>query len=108
MAAGRWFEYPFDEQMANIGSDVHRAIKWYKEKDVKLFTTAYDMALELFDLTIKDERWEEKIEEIIQIRERFCKLFSDTNSFKNLDDEFEQIDNYFFQYGLLVSLRKGR
>ena len=108
MAAGRWFEYPCDEQMANIGSDVYRAIKQYKENNLKRFSVYYDMALELFDLTIKDKRWEEKSDEVIQMRERFSKLFSDSDSFKNLDEEFELVDNYFLQYAMSVSLKKGR
>jgi hypothetical protein len=28
LAAGRWLEFSFMEQMANIGSEVERAIKW--------------------------------------------------------------------------------
>ncbi|MDP3953555.1 MAG: hypothetical protein Q8P99_01920 [bacterium] len=56
MAAGRWYEYSFDEQMGNIGSEVSRAAKW-QHKDEKLFWGAIERGLELFNLTLDDPRW---------------------------------------------------
>ena len=49
----RWFKLSFFEQMANLGSEVSRAIKW-KKKDPERSKCAFESALELLDLTIKD------------------------------------------------------
>ena len=48
LAAGRWFELTFAEQMGNIGSEVHRAVQWQK-RDPQIFDRAIDNALELID-----------------------------------------------------------
>jgi hypothetical protein len=58
LAAGRWFKFSLPEQMGNIGSEVHRSINWFLKKDDR-FQAAFERALELFDLTLKDRRWKE-------------------------------------------------
>lgn len=67
------------EQMGNIGSEVSRAARWQK-KDQKLFWGAAERALELFDLTLEDSRWQSSLTslasgrryEIARAREVFC------------------------------------
>ena len=56
LAAGRWNELTFDEQMANTGSEVGRAIKWRKKGDAEYSRLAYERALELMDLTLADPK----------------------------------------------------
>lgn len=46
-----WMEKPICYQMANIGSEVSRALKNYEKKPER-FHGAFERALELFDLTI--------------------------------------------------------
>lgn len=60
LAAGRWKELSFEEQMGNIGSEVGRSFNWFKQGDKERFNRAFEMALELFDLTLEDERWQDK------------------------------------------------
>ena len=57
--------------MANIGSEVHRAL-CAQGKDEKLFNGAVDRALELFDLTIADPKLRGRLREIERAREVFC------------------------------------
>ena len=93
LAAGRWFELSLAEQMGNIGSEVSRAGRW-EDKDEKMFQTAVEKALELFDLTLEDERWKGRRREIARAREVFCdavlggKLYK--SSFSNLMPYFDQ------------------
>lgn len=71
LAAGRWFKMPLAEQMGNIGGEVSRASRW-QNKDEKLFWGAVERGLELFDLTLADNRWQGRRQEIGRAREVFC------------------------------------
>ena len=92
LAAGRWFEFPLAQQLGNIGSEVSRAARW-QHKDERLFWGAVERALDLFDLTLSDERWRGRRWEIARAREVFCdavygvKLYN--TSFKNLQPYFD-------------------
>jgi len=54
LAAGRWHTLSLMEQLANVGSDVARAARWYG-KDPQRCEQAFDRPIELLDLTIADE-----------------------------------------------------
>lgn len=71
LATGRWFELSLMEQLANIGSEINRTSHW-QGKDEKLFQGAVYRALELFDLTLEDVRWQGRRREIARLREVFC------------------------------------
>ena len=49
----QWFSKNIFEQMANIGSEVERTIKW-RHKDIKYSLMAFEKSLELIDLTVAD------------------------------------------------------
>lgn len=51
----RWNKLSLMEQMANIGSEVERAIKW-RSKNEPYFRLAYFRALELMEYTINDAK----------------------------------------------------
>jgi hypothetical protein len=52
LAAGRWNMLSFAEQMANIGSEIERTIKWRGKGRPDMSGRAFERALELIDLTI--------------------------------------------------------
>lgn len=95
LAAGRWKELSFFEQMANIGSEVQRAIKW-KEKNQEYSQMAFDRALELLDLTIKDEKNQKRgrLKEVLRLREILIDYFFN-NVYKSKAADWE---NYFFAF----------
>lgn len=94
------------EQLANIGSEVHRAINWYKKGNEKYFNNAFEQALELFDLTLADKRWNGRKKEIARSREVFCQLLTDNNEIKNLEKEFDSFNKYFHYFGIQARLTK--
>ena len=47
LAGGRWNELSLVEQMANIGSEVERALKWREKNNPDYAAKAYERALEL-------------------------------------------------------------
>ena len=56
LANGRWQELSFFEQMANIGSEIERAIKWKNKNNAQYCRMAFERALELLDLTIDSKK----------------------------------------------------
>ena len=70
LSNGRWFELSLAEQMGNIGSEVSRASK-QQGKDKNLFWGAVARAIELFNLTLSDKRWTNRLREIGRAREFF-------------------------------------
>jgi hypothetical protein len=68
LAHGRWFNMTLAEQLANIGSEVHR-VRLAQEKNPERFDSAVARALELFDLTIADPRWKGRLFELGRVRE---------------------------------------
>lgn len=56
-AARRWTGLTLMQQLANIGSEVERAIRAHEAGNESRFHRAFARALELFDLTAADDRW---------------------------------------------------
>jgi hypothetical protein len=78
LAAGRWHTLSVVEQLANIGSEVDRAIRAHDAGKQARRDLAIDRALELFDLTAADPRWRgPRRREVLRAREEFCRLFFD-------------------------------
>jgi|SRR3989344_4685423 len=67
----RWGRMTLAEQIGNIGSEVSRASNAQGRDNVR-FNNAVDRALELFDLTLSDQRWRGRLWEIGRMREVFC------------------------------------
>lgn len=72
LAAGRWNELTLLQQLANIGSEVGRAVRARSLGDDERLAGALDRCLELFDLTLADDRWRGRRREIARAREIVC------------------------------------
>jgi hypothetical protein len=76
--ADRWGTFTLMEQLANVGSEVDRAIRAHAAGRTSRFDLALERALELFDYTAADDRWRgHRCREILRAREEFCRLFFD-------------------------------
>jgi hypothetical protein len=81
LAAGRWWELSVVEQLANVGSEVSRAVRW-QSRNPDLTLGAFHRALELFDLTLADPRHREsvaRLREIARAREVVADFFAGPN-----------------------------
>jgi hypothetical protein len=96
LAAGRWHTLSLVEQLANVGSDVARAARWYG-KDQQRCEQAFDRAVELLDLTIADERWKGRRKELTRARELLCDAMYGG---KNYGSDLASLDRYFFHYAM--------
>jgi hypothetical protein len=92
---GKWFTLSLCEQMANIGSEVGRAISWRKKGDLKYSQEAFQRALDLIDLTLKDFRLRKRLKEVTRLREILCDYFAFDNLYKTTD---EALEKYFYAF----------
>jgi hypothetical protein len=103
LAAGRWQTLGLAEQLANVGSEVDRAIAAWEAERLDRFERALERALELFDLTATDSRWRgHRRREVLRAREEFCRLFFDDHP---PHDSARGISKYFLQFGVLARRR---
>jgi len=98
LAAGKWKKLSLVEQLANIGSEISRALRWQK-KDEKIFYSAVFRALELFDLTLEDERWKGRKREIARARELFCGIVFGGEKYNTT---LKDLERYFFHFACLL------
>jgi hypothetical protein len=103
-AAGPWFEMSLMEQLGNIGTKVARATRAKEAGNDQRAWHALVRALELFDLTIADERWiGPKLREICRSREVVCDFIAGDNDYGSTADS---LDRYFLPFA--VAARRGR
>lgn len=95
LAEGRWKELSFFEQMANVGSEVERTIKWKNKNNMKYSRLAFERALELLDLTIADEKNKRRLKEIVRTREFLADYFIFENEYHSTDKSWQ---NYFYAF----------
>lgn len=90
----QWFSKSLFEQMANIGSEVERTIKW-RDKDKKYSEMAFERCLELVDLTVADIKNRDRLKEILRSREALVDYFIGENIYKSSDSLWQ---NYFYGF----------
>ena len=85
LAAGRWQNLSFAEQMANIGSEVERALNWKAKNQPVYFQKAADRDLELMDLTLEGATTFPRRRELARARETLADYFFGENQFAATD-----------------------
>ncbi len=95
LAAGRWSQLSFLEQMANIGSEVERAINWRAKHNVAYCQQALERSLELIDLTLDSLKGFAHLKEIARLRETIVDYFFGTNQFVSTE---ESLRKYFINF----------
>jgi hypothetical protein len=81
LAAGRWFQFSLAEQLANVGSEVSRALTWQHRGNAEHCRMAVERALELLDLTLMDTRLRGRLREIARVREVLADYFYADNCY---------------------------
>jgi len=95
LAAGRWKELPFLEQMANIGGEVERALGWRAKNNVDYSRRAFERALELIDLTLEYSQEASRLKEIARMREALVDYFCGTNEFRSTEISWRKYFSHF-------------
>jgi hypothetical protein len=100
----RWQRFSLVEQLANVGSEVERAIRAHEAGKRERFENAEARALALFDLTAADDRWRgPRRREILRAREEFCRLFHDSSV---PADSADGLRRYFLAFAVAARQRR--
>ncbi len=83
------------EQMANIGSEISRALKWKKKGNEKYCLKSTVRALELISLTLENVTVKSHIKEITRLREVIVDYFYGNNEHSSSEDSWEKYFNHF-------------
>jgi hypothetical protein len=95
LAAGRWKELPFFERMANIASEVERALSWRAKNNAEYSRGAFERALELIDLTLECSQKRSHLKEIARVRETLVDYFYGTNEFGSTEASLRKYFSHF-------------
>ena len=85
LAAGRWRQLSFFEQMANIGSEVERALNWRAKNNTDYCRQALERALELIDLALGCAASFSRLKELARLQEALVDYFLGENQFMSTD-----------------------
>ena len=99
LAAGRWNQLAFVEQMANIGSEVERALNWRAKKNDAYSQKAFERALELVDLTLEGAQSFARLRELARLRETLVDYFFGSNEYQSTEVSWRK---YFFHFNFAV------
>jgi hypothetical protein len=95
LASGRWKELSLVEQMANIGSEVSRAMRWRRKGNIEFTQRAAVRALELLDLSLGAGHSRPRLKEIARVREAVVDYLFDSNEFASSDDLWQSYFDHF-------------
>ena len=95
LAAGRWSQLTFLEQMANVGSEVERALNWRAKNNAPYSQRAFERALELLDLTLADVHTSARLKELARVREAIVDFFAGSNVYQSTEASWKR---YFLAF----------
>jgi len=103
LANGRWLKLSFVEQMANIGSEIDRAIIWKNKNNLEYSFLAFERGLELLDLSISSLKDYFRLKELLRVRETLADYFFFDNEYQATDKDWQE---YFlaFNYAARVKI----
>ncbi|MCL5436802.1 MAG: hypothetical protein M1549_02925 [Candidatus Dependentiae bacterium] len=105
LESGRWFEFSLIEQLANIGTDVDRAIRYRQKGDLEASEAALFRAIELIDFTVADPKNKRRLREVLLAREFLLDHFLGEDQY-GMTDEFWQ--RYFYDFNYAAALQNGK
>jgi hypothetical protein len=103
LAAGRWQGFPLVEQLAHVGSEVERALRWKSKGDEAHSRSALERGLELLDLTIADPKHLGRLREMTRLREVLLDYFVGENSYRSSESAWH---NYFHAFTVAANIRR--
>ena len=95
LAAGRWYDLSFLEQMGNVGAEIGRTVAWKEKNRPDYSQRAFERALELLDLTISDPKNRSRLREVLRVREALADHFAFDNTYQSTDESWQR---YFYAF----------
>jgi hypothetical protein len=103
LAAGRWQALSLVAQLANVGSEVERALNWQTKQNPEYSRLAFLRALELLNLTIADPRHRRRLKELTRLREALLDYFLGSNEFHSTEKLWR---GYFYSFAYASALAR--
>ena len=101
LSTGDWETLSFAKQMANIGSEVERSIKWRSKNHPERSQLAFFRAIELMDFTISDKKNLQRLGELCRTREVLVDYFFADNQYGSTDLAWQK---YFRAFNWMANL----
>ena len=95
----------FLEQMANVGSEVFRAISWQEKGNYNYALISFERALELLDFTSEGIKDFHKLKELRRLREVLVDYFAGDNIYKSSSKLWQ---NYFYGFNYAAALLRQK
>jgi hypothetical protein len=95
LAQGRWAKLSFAQQMAHVGSEVFRTIKWKEKGNDEYSQKAGFRALELLSLTLRHAERYPKLKEVARVKEVFADYFYGDNQYHSTAEQWRK---YFYAF----------
>lgn len=99
LAEGRFSQMSLCEQMANIGSEVERALSWREKNNTEYSLKAFERALDLISIAIAGMTEMSRIKELARTREALNDYFIGENQFHSSNDSWRK---YFLHFAYAV------
>jgi hypothetical protein len=96
----QWNRLSLVEQMANIGAEVGRTIRWRAKNRPNIWQNAFYRALDLIDFTVADPKNKNRLKEVLRIRELLVDYFQGENIYNSTDEFWEK---YFQPFNFAFS-----
>lgn len=103
LASGEWRKLPMLAQMANLGSEVIRALRWRAKGNGIYARAAFERSLELFDLTAADRKNINRLKEVLRAREAWVDFFAYDNFYHSTARQWER---YFLAFNRAANINK--
>jgi hypothetical protein len=101
--ANRWANFNLYEQMANVGSEVERAINWKNKGDDDYSEKAAERALELLYFTINEYENYSQLKELTRLYEVLVDYFYGENIYASSAKLWQ---NYFRPFNYAAQAKK--
>ncbi len=92
--AKRWVKFSLPKQLAEVGCEVYRSIRW-RGRNTLVSRNALFRALELLDLTVSDPKNRKRLREILRLRELLVDYFVGENLYCSSNRGWEKYFDYF-------------
>ena len=99
----RWHSLSLMEQLANVGSEVERALNWKEKGNTGYATLAFERALELLYYTTETIDDFYRLKELKRLREVLVDYFAGQNIYQSSARVFR---NYFYGFNYAASLSR--
>jgi hypothetical protein len=100
LASGSWNKMELAEQMANVGSELERALSWKKKHNKEYSDKAVERMLELLSLTKNVHSETSKLKEIARVYELLVDYFIGNNRFNSTSKAWRK---YFGSFTYLAA-----